>query len=170
MVKTAKDTKGKARQSCGCLRSSTTHGLSKTYLYNLWMGINQRCYNKNAKSYPRYGGRGIKVLEEWRNNPESFFAWILDNLGERLSGYSLDRIDNDGDYAPGNLRWANDSTQMTNRRRLKVKRVLANGDVVIYSSTEEAAKDLGMSVKWVRNLCNIGYRKKSERWEYIPID
>jgi hypothetical protein len=73
----------------------------------------QRCVDQNGKSYPNYGGRGISVCDRWR---ESFTAFLAD-VGEKPSpGMSLDRIDNDGNYEPGNVRWATASEQNRNRR------------------------------------------------------
>ena len=78
--------------------------------------MKQRCYNQRAQHFFNYGGRGIKIFPEWIDNPLSFISYVLETLGERPHRYSLDRIDNDGNYEPGNLRWADQSTQMINSR------------------------------------------------------
>lgn len=88
------------------------------YLTRTWQGIKQRCYNPNEKAYQWYGERGIKVYEPWINDYQLFKQWIIENLGHRPEGYSLDRIDNDGDYTPDNLRWADQTTQVNNRRKI----------------------------------------------------
>jgi hypothetical protein len=74
-----------------------------------------RCYNPQHRWYQRYGGRGIKVWEPW-HDAAVFTADIERELGQRPEGKTLDRIDNDGNYEPGNLRWATRSQQMRNRR------------------------------------------------------
>ena len=76
--------------------------------------MKDRCYNPNYKGFPRYGGRGIKVCDRWRDSFENFLA----DLGERPLGRTLDRINNNGDYEFGNCRWATKSEQNYNRRRL----------------------------------------------------
>lgn len=107
-------------RSCGCLeaesrgKSSVTHGLSKHPLYKVWQGMRNRCYNERQPHYPRYGGRGIRVCARWLG-PDGFPNFLAD-MGERPDGLSLDRIDNDGDYEPGNVRWATASQQALNRR------------------------------------------------------
>lgn len=99
----------------------TTHGLSRRgrrhYLFETWVGIRKRCHLPTHQSYPRYGGRGISLHDAWRNDAGAFADWILSNLGERPPGATLDRIDNDGDYAPGNLRWATAQMQADNAHR-----------------------------------------------------
>lgn len=108
---------GKTR-SCGCWARelSYKHGLCDHPLYNTWVDIRRRCLNSKHKHYKSYGGRGIKLYEQWVGDVESFIMWIEENLGPRPLDHSLDRIDNDGNYEPGNLRWATQKTQVANQR------------------------------------------------------
>jgi hypothetical protein len=80
--------------------------------YRVWAGAKARCFIPTGKSFKNYGGRGITMCEEWRN---SFDAFLRD-MGERPKGLSLDRINNDGNYEPGNCRWATRYEQTHNRR------------------------------------------------------
>ena len=121
-------------KSCGCYRSelgaerlrslpkggehcpSWKGGVQSHYLYGTWQGMKRRCLIKDSHNYRHYGGRGITIHEPWIDDSKAFLDWIDDNLGERPDGFTLDRIDNDGNYEPGNLRWADQSTQVKNRR------------------------------------------------------
>lgn len=117
--------------SCGCIGRKLsserlkTHGLSRTKQYNWWKNIKYRCYNENDIGYKNYGGRGIKVCDEWINNPEIFINYIksLENYG--VAGYSIDRINNDGNYEPGNIKFSTKSQQSQNTRK-----TLYNIDIV----------------------------------------
>lgn len=76
-----------------------------------------RCHNPNDQSYKNYGARGIRVHLEWRDDYLAFASYVRNVIGEKPnSNYSIDRIDNDGDYAPGNLRWATRKQQLKNSR------------------------------------------------------
>ena len=105
-------------KSCGCLKVErlTTHGLRYHELHAVWNRIIQRTENPNGPHFHDYGGRGITVCEEWRSSFLSFFNYIMENLGERPPGMSIDRINNDGNYEPGNVRWATQFQQIHNRR------------------------------------------------------
>ena len=102
-------------KSCGCLVFDviSSHGMTNTTEYHIWTGIIQRCTNSNSKDYPRYGGRGICVCNQWRNSFQAFYDYV----GPRPSDkHSIDRKDNNGHYEPGNVKWATFEEQASNRR------------------------------------------------------
>lgn len=105
--------------SCGCVKReettarNTTHGLSRAHpkTYRSWKDMRARCRNPNDSDYSDYGGRGITICAAWED-----FATFLNDVGPRPEGMSLDRINVNGDYEPGNVRWASDETQANNKR------------------------------------------------------
>lgn len=107
-------------KSCGCYAkevaviSNTTHGLRNHRLYRIWNSMKQRCNNPNIHSYKHYGGRNIKVYEEWFNDFQSFYNWSMANGYQ--DGLTLDRIDVNGNYEPNNCRWTTYKKQNNNRR------------------------------------------------------
>ncbi len=127
--------KNKPILSCGCLKKEQDNKnlnrngakpnniecihTRKNPLYSRWEGMKRRCYNKNFKQYKDYGGRGIKICDEWLYDFDSFYYWAINN------GFSpdleIDRIDNDGNYEPSNCRWVTHKENMNNQKRSKRK-------------------------------------------------
>lgn len=104
------------QKSCGCIKVGSRRGASNHPLYGTWNGMRHRCGTPGHTGYANYGGRGISIHPAWREDFWMFAAWIRDNLGERPEGCTLDRVDNDGNYEPGNLRWASRWEQSANQR------------------------------------------------------
>lgn len=123
-------------KSCGCINSetlrerNTTHNCSKTRLWGVWNSMKQRCSNPNVDNYPRYGGRGIRVCEEWIRDFEAFHDWAL--AAGYHQGLTIDRIDNDGGYSPDNCRWVTVKEQNCNYRSRNIN-FSFNGETRIVS-------------------------------------
>lgn len=105
--------------SCGCRARQVNrarhlkHGGKGTAEYRTWQAMKRRCLNPNSQDYKNYGGRGIAVCPEWRDD----FAVFLAHVGPRPgSGYTIDRLDVNGNYEPGNVRWATAAEQRRNQR------------------------------------------------------
>lgn len=146
-------------QSCGCLHkertseSHATHGMSRTHIFENWQDIRRRCFDPRRKAYKNYGGRGITVCNEWRNDFQAFFDYVskLDHFGE--GGYSIDRINNNGNYEPGNVRWATDTEQARNKRNTIF--VEYNGEKI---AVTEAAERSGVKAGTIRFRWRSGKR------------
>lgn len=136
-------TKNKVK-SCGCLKSSrllernTKHNLRYSKIYNVWRCMKSRCYNPNIEAYKNYGGRGIKVCDEWKNDFLSFYNWSMNNgYSENLT---IDRINNSKNYEPSNCRWVDRKTQNNNTRH---NHLISYKDKTLTIS--EWAKEIGLT-------------------------
>ena len=135
------------------LGTPRTHGLTtrgkRPATYGVWAGMRGRCANPNDTSYPNYGGRGITICAEW-DDFAVFHAWAMTS-GYR-KGLTLDRIDNDGPYAPDNCRWANRKTQSRNRRGRRY--LTLNGRTRMVA---EWAEEIGLSTNALLMRLRIGW-------------
>jgi len=110
-------------RSCGCLNKETsvnnlnptTHGMSKTKIYKVWVDMLNRCRSKNSKDYERYGGRGITVCKRWLRF-ESFYK----DMGDRPEGLTIERKNNNGNYELSNCKWATQKEQCNNKRNNRI--------------------------------------------------
>lgn len=137
----AKDLISNNKKSCGCLKYAThnmTHGLSKTRIYKIWLGIKKRCYNPTSGSYKHYGKRGIIMCDEWKNDFMAFYNWAMTNgYTDKLS---IERNNVNGNYEPSNCCWIALAKQSCNTR--KTRYVTYNGET---KSLSTFCKELNIS-------------------------
>ena len=150
-------------KSCGCLikerlkkdKIHYKHGGTHTKLYNIWWKIIARCYNENDVAYKNYGGRGIKMCEQWKNDYGTFYHWA--NQNGYKEGLTIDRIDNNKGYEPNNCRWATMKEQSNNRRsNIKVR---YNGEECTLMQLSEKTKIKYTKIYWAyknKNLWKYG--------------
>ena len=141
--------------SCGCKSRedlgnfNRTHGMSGTPEYRIWKGLLARCLNPSHKNFAHYGGRGIRVCDRWQNEFSAFF----EDLGVRPTPkHSLDRINNDGNYEPGNCRWATSKGQASNRRDTRM--LTLNGETMCAA---DWSRRLGIGGTTILSRVNRGW-------------
>lgn len=138
--------------SNSCRSCLKTHGQSNSPTFRVWDGMRDRCNNPNHVAYSRYGGRGISICPEWDVSGGGFERFLAD-MGERPSlEYQIDRINNDGNYEPGNCRWATRTEQA--RNKAKSHRIVVGG---VEKSPAEWAQLYGMSVHTIRTRLRLGW-------------
>lgn len=150
-------------KSCGCFhrdsaadrlrKQGTRHGMFGTRIYNIWWCMKDRCYNKNHMAYKNYGGRGITVCDEWKNNFEPFYRWAM-NSGYRKD-LTIDRIDVNGNYEPHNCRWVTLSEQANNKRNTIYLTV--HGET---KTVAEWSKETGLSRATIRSRIKSGWTEE----------
>lgn len=144
------------------IKVETKLGVRNKYKYNsdkvnnMYHKMIARCYNPERSDYNCYGARGISVCEEWRNNKDSFYEYItsLENFG--LEGYTMDRINNDGNYEPGNIQFVDKKAQANNTRRNRM--VEYNGEVLtMMQFYEKYGKYVGLSYSQLHDRLKLGF-------------
>jgi hypothetical protein len=147
------------RKSCGCARdyfiskTLSRHGCYKDRLYRIWEGMRRRCSYKKDQNYKHYGGRGIKVCEEWETDFVNFREWAIDNGYEE--NLTIDRIDCNGNYEPDNCRWATMKEQLRNTRRNHY--ITFNGERKLIT---DWANELDISLSGIYKRINRGVPEK----------
>ena len=139
---------------CGCVKPSYyKHGMTNTRLFNIWGGMKDRCCNKKSRDFPKYGGRGIFICNEWLDDFMNFYNWAMAN------GYAddltIDRIDNDGIYEPSNCRWVDVKTQQNNTSFNN--KITLDG---VTKSISEWSEISGVSRPTIRKRYNEGLSKE----------
>lgn len=141
-------------KSCGCLRNelsskrNKTHGLSYTTEYRTWKGMISRCNDNKNKRWKDYGGRGIKVCQEWLNSVDRF----VEDMGKKPTGCQIDRINNDGNYEPSNCRWVTPKQNALNKRDTVIINFLGQSKPI-----EEWADKFNMKKSTLSNRLDRGW-------------
>lgn len=150
--------------SCGCLHGEN-HNKSHDSLYRQWVGVIQRCTNPNSQNYHHYGGRGIRVCHEWLTSFAAYYAHVSRLPNYAAPGHTLDRIDNDGDYEPSNVRWSTHNEQARNTRR---------NHLITYRNKTQClmdwATEFDLTFDQLRNRLRRGWPIERALTEPIPLE
>lgn len=142
--------------SCGCKGNHTRkrefHGLCRIPEYLIWKSIKARCLNPSNKDYVDYGGRGIRICEQWK---DSFFKFISDVGRRPQKGLWLDRINNNGNYEPGNVAWRTPERQQRNKRDNHLYEI--KGERITLKEAVEKYARKGISYHSVKSRLNCGW-------------
>lgn len=143
-------------KSCGCLSSEeaskrvSTHRMSGSRLHNIWKSMKERCYNSNHSQYKDYGGRGISICEEWKNDFMSFYNWATNN--GYADNLTIDRTNNNGNYCPENCKWSTRKEQGNNQR---------TNHLLTYNNKTQTisqwADEVGINVRTLRTRISRGW-------------
>lgn len=135
-------------KSCGCILK--IHGLTKHPLFKVWQSMKERCYNEKHSRFKDYGGRGVGICLEWKENPEIFIEWAIDKGWQR--GLEVDRENNDGNYSPENCRFVTTKVNCRNRRN-----TLMVTFKQVTKSIPEWAEEYGLPLYLVRSRIKKGW-------------
>ena len=159
--------RGGDTRSCGCSMYETKHGHSgrrhngrrdRSPTYHSWVGMLTRCRNNKQRCYTNYGSRGITVCERWHS-----FENFLADMGERPTGLSLDRINNDGNYEPGNCQWATAKEQRANQQRYGQK--LFSREVIAIRNDTRSQHTI--AAEYAISIAMVSSIKSRKRWQNI---
>ena len=145
------------------VKGNYKHGLTNKPIYIRWKAIKDRCYNSNYAEFNYYGGRGIRMADIWVNNPKSFYDYVVSLENSLKSGFSLDRINNDGNYEPGNLRWATKHIQATNQR-------MYNCNKTGFKGVNKIRERFRSRIRVNKELIHIGYYDTPELAHQSRVD
>jgi hypothetical protein len=135
------------------------HGYAKTKIYQRWKSMISRCYNPNNINYKHYGGRGIRVDIKWRE----FYNFFIDMGNVPFGKAQLDRIDNNGDYEPGNVRWTTSAQNNQNRNSNKLTKQQAEEIRKLWNTGQYARKELAKQFNISRDMVEVIINRKQWR-------
>lgn len=158
----------KGAQSCGCVIK--THELTNSSLYSIWGNMKYRCNTSTCNAYDNYGGKGVKVCDDWNNNFLLFYNWAIANGYKE--GLTIDRIDSDGNYEPDNCQWLTLSENVAKANKKQHRRankgkyygIAPNGKYEEFENATEFARNHNLNSGLIRQAAN-GYKYKNSDYQ-----